>query len=265
MADDLDWVSDLTSGKADDPNDQFDDFGYSFGSDPATQIDGDIIPGDDTFAGAYDPVFWEDNEAFGDSETGSASDSVTIQLPDTSTIQVPDTETGAGTETEEQTSQTSAADPEPVIDDSYIVDDNDILKEQKRDTDLGEMGYDETRPLWEVYIDGYYGSSNKKLIHRSGIDDTTRLILNPTLELTINDPGSFSFTILPNHLYYNKIEPMYTDIFVYSEGVELFRGRVTNYTIDINRQKNVTCEGDLGYLSDAVFKLYNGEKKTKKV
>lgn len=258
MADDLDWVNDYLFGDDDDNSDgdDFDDWAGYYNSFPT---DGGSIPGDEYFGGT--PIT---EESFNNPDTGSTdSGSVTIELPETDT----GTDSGSGSSNEPAPtpSPISSADQEPVIDDSFIVDDNYILQEQKRDSNITELGYDENRPFWEVYIDGYYGSQTKKLIHRSGIDDTSRLILNPSLELTINDAGSFSFTILPNHLYYNDIEPMYTDIFVYSEGVELFRGRVTNYTVDINRQKSVTCEGDLGYLSDAIFKLYNGEKKTKKV
>lgn len=178
-------------------------------------------------------------------------------------IQKPTSDSGTSSDSSSSTEQVVS--DEPVIDDSFIVDDNAVLAEESRDSDISELGYDENRPLWEVYIDGDYNSKDKKLLYRTGIDDISRIILNPSLELAINEPGSFSFTILPPHALYEDILPMYTDIFVYTEGVEVFRGRVTNYAVDVFRQKSVSCEGDLGYLADALFKLYDGAKTKKKV
>ena len=121
-------------------------------------------------------------------------------------------------------------------------------------------GYDERRPLWEVWLNGQYEEG--ELLHTTAIDNTERGIISPSLDLALNEAGTFSFTILPNHPLYSSLVPMSTTVTIYSQGVELFRGRVKDFTTDIYRQRSVNCEGDLGYLGDVLFKIYGGKKKT---
>lgn len=127
----------------------------------------------------------------------------------------------------------------------YAYDESVAMVDYKRDLDVIP---DPTRPMWEIYMDGTYMTG--RLLHSTGIDDSSRYIINGKLTLQIGEPGSFSFTITPHHMLYDEITPYKTTLTVYQEGVELFRGRVTGYTTDIERQRQVECEGDLSYLTD---------------
>lgn len=131
---------------------------------------------------------------------------------------------------------------------NYAYDESLAIADYKRDADIIP---DPTQPMWEVYMDGT--RTTGRLLHMTGIDDSSRYILNGKLSLEVGEAGSFSFSITPHHTLYDVITPYKTTVTVYQEGVELFRGRVTGYTTDIQRQRNVTCEGDLSYLSDIVF------------
>lgn len=130
----------------------------------------------------------------------------------------------------------------------FAYDESIQMADYSRDSDLKA---DASRPMWEVYLDGT--NATGKLLHMTGIDDSTRYVLEANLSLSMGEAGSFSFTITPHHVLYDDITPYKTTVIVYQEGVELFRGRVTGYTTDINRQRQVECEGDLAYLSDVIF------------
>ena len=138
----------------------------------------------------------------------------------------------------------------------YGFDETAIGSDYKRDLDVIP---DTARPIWEVYMDGTYKTG--KLIHSTGMDDGSLHILDGKLSLEIGEPGSFSFSVTPHHIYYNNFTPYKTTVTVYQEGVELFRGRVTRYSTDINCQRQIECEGDLAYLKDVIFP--NSEINTK--
>ena len=138
----------------------------------------------------------------------------------------------------------------------YAYDESIAMADYKRDSDVIP---DPSQPTWEVYIDGT--RTTGKLLHMTGIDDSSRYVLSAQLSLQVGEAGSFSFTITPNHILYDEITPYKTTVNVYQEGVELFRGRVTGYSTDIERQRQVECEGDLAYLSDVIFP--NSEISTK--
>lgn len=137
--------------------------------------------------------------------------------------------------------------------------DDDYAYSEDMLTGLGELRDNNVapvvgEPLWEVYINGDRTGSDSgaRLLHTTAADNTAHIVLQPKLSLEFNEAGSFSFTILPTHELYDALVPYQTTLTVYSEGVELFRGRVKGYTTDIYRQRNVECEGDLAYLTDVL-------------
>ena len=130
----------------------------------------------------------------------------------------------------------------------YAYDESIAMSDYNRDLNVIP---DPTQPQWEVYIDGT--RTTGKLLHMTGIDDSSHFILDGRLSLEIGEAGSFSFNITPHHAYYDEITPYKTTVNVYQEGVELFRGRVTGFATDVNQQRQVECEGDLSYLGDVVF------------
>lgn len=71
------------------------------------------------------------------------------------------------------------------------------------------------------------------------------------LEVTLNEAGSFTFSIVPTHPLYDYIEPLYTFVKVEEDGTEIFYGRVLmEKTNRITGIKQVTCEGALAFLLD---------------
>lgn len=82
-------------------------------------------------------------------------------------------------------------------------------------------------------------------------------LVGPKVDLEVNKAGSFSFTIYPQHPYYNKPKRMKSIILVYQNGKVIFRGRVLNFDKGINNQKKVTCEGELSFFVDTTIRPYS--------
>lgn len=93
-------------------------------------------------------------------------------------------------------------------------------------------------------------------------DDPCKL-LAIDLELEMDTAGSLSFTIPPGHMANNRVNKLKSRITMEWDGVEIFRGRVTEESTDAYNQKEVYCEGDLSYLQDSVQRPedYSGTPK----
>ena len=95
-------------------------------------------------------------------------------------------------------------------------------------------------------------------------DDT--LIYDSTLEdykigkgtgtLETNKSGSFTFSVYPDHFYYDKFVRLKTVITVYKGVKILFRGRILNDVTDYWNNKVLTCEGELGFLQDSIIRPF---------
>ncbi len=73
----------------------------------------------------------------------------------------------------------------------------------------------------------------------------------------INKSSGFEFAIDPTHAHYGKLRKMNTTILVYEIYSNLkkdlvFEGRILSDTEDFNKNRVVTCEGELGYLLDSI-------------
>ena len=80
---------------------------------------------------------------------------------------------------------------------------------------------------------------------------------NPTLkEYAGNSPGYLKFKITPKHPYYDKILPLSSELFVYEDGMEVFRGRSMTTEEEFNRTHQITCESDLAYLCDSIIRPF---------
>ena len=95
-------------------------------------------------------------------------------------------------------------------------------------------------------------------------DDT--LIYDSTLEdyhvgtgvvtKEVNKSGSFTFSVYPDHFFYDSFVAMKTVITVYKSGRIVFRGRVLSDVTDYWNNKVLTCEGELGFLQDTVARPF---------
>ena len=95
---------------------------------------------------------------------------------------------------------------------------------------------------------GYYWTE-RNLLHDAA-DEDAPIVLDPELTLEANEVGSFSFTVPSVNPHYDKITLKTAVISVEEDGNELFMGRVTEWDKKFNLDMEVTCEGELSYLSD---------------
>jgi len=81
---------------------------------------------------------------------------------------------------------------------------------------------------------------------------------SPSLkEVAGNSPGYLKFGISPKHPHYGRIVPLCSELYVYENGVELFRGRSITSQEDFYRTDKITCESDLAYLCDSIMRPYD--------
>ena len=92
--------------------------------------------------------------------------------------------------------------------------------------------------MYTVYCDN-------SILYTPGVEELK--LGDPVLKLEVNKTGSFSFTIYPDHLYYDQIERMKSIVRVEKDGSMLFRGRVISEEIGLYGEKDVTCEGCLAF------------------
>ena len=97
--------------------------------------------------------------------------------------------------------------------------------------------------------------ADETLIYDSTLEDYK--IGKGSISLEINKSGSFSFSIYPDHFYYDNFVRLKTVITVYKSGRIVFRGRILNDVTDYWNNKNITCEGELGFLQDSIIRPFS--------
>lgn len=102
--------------------------------------------------------------------------------------------------------------------------------------------------MYEVYCDSF-------LLYSSTIENLK--IISPKVELEDNKTGSFTFTIYPDHPYYEMINKLTSIITVYQDDFLLFRGRVLNEELGFRNEKAIICEGELAFFIDSIQRPYS--------
>ena len=92
------------------------------------------------------------------------------------------------------------------------------------------------------------------LIYDSTVEDFK--IGKGSITLEVNKSGSFSFSLYPDHFYYDNFVKLKTVITVYKSGKIVFRGRILNDVTDYRNIKSITCEGELGFLQDSIIRPF---------
>lgn len=87
--------------------------------------------------------------------------------------------------------------------------------------------------------------------------DNKLKIVSPTLKLEVNKIGSLSFTIYPDHPYYDRLEKMKSIVSVHQGERTLFKGRVYSDNMGFHKVKKVEVEGVLGYFNDSRVRPYD--------
>lgn len=93
------------------------------------------------------------------------------------------------------------------------------------------------------------------LIYDSTIDDYK--IGKGSISLETNKSGYFTFSIYPDHFFYDNFIKLKTVITVYKAGKIVFRGRILNDVTDYWNNKVITCEGELGFLQDSIIRPFD--------
>ena len=102
--------------------------------------------------------------------------------------------------------------------------------------------------MYKIYADN-------TLIYDSTIEDYK--IIKGSITLETNKSGSFSFSLYPDHFFYDNFIKLKTVITVYKFNKIVFRGRILNDTTDYWNNKTITCEGELGFLQDSIIRPFS--------
>lgn len=102
--------------------------------------------------------------------------------------------------------------------------------------------------MYKIYADG-------TLIYDSTVEDYK--IGAGLVSLETNKSGTFTFSLYPEHFYYDKFVKLKTVVTVTKSEKIIFRGRVLDDTVDYWNRKVLTCEGELGFLQDSVIRPFN--------
>ena len=82
--------------------------------------------------------------------------------------------------------------------------------------------------------------------------DDDLVLTSPKCKVEVNTVGEASFTIYKDHPHYSRIRKLRSIIEILQDGDPIFRGRVTEDTLDFNNIKDVDVEGVLAFLNDSV-------------
>ena len=80
---------------------------------------------------------------------------------------------------------------------------------------------------------------------------------NPVVKQELNMVDELSFTIYPNHPYFNNISKLSSEIKVFRDDNLLFKGRVISSELGFRGEKKIVCEGTLAFLLDTVIRPFD--------
>lgn len=107
--------------------------------------------------------------------------------------------------------------------------------------------------MFTVYIEN---NGEKELLYDPRYVDDGYGIFSPSLELSIDTVGKFSFAVSVDHPLYSKFDILKTSIYVYMDDEVVFYGRVFNVELDFYNNKSVECEGMLNILKDVALRPF---------
>lgn len=80
---------------------------------------------------------------------------------------------------------------------------------------------------------------------------------NPVVKQELNMVDELSFTIYPNHPYFNNISKLSSEIKAYRDNDMIFKGRVISSELGFRGEKKIVCEGVLAFLLDSVIRPFD--------
>lgn len=99
--------------------------------------------------------------------------------------------------------------------------------------------------MYEIYVDDL-------LIHSDITPSEAHKVLEPKLTMEDSAAGSLEFTIPPGNVGYDSIQKLISDVIVYEDGEELWRGRCISEKLNFWKSKHYVIEGALAFLNDSI-------------
>lgn len=99
--------------------------------------------------------------------------------------------------------------------------------------------------MYDIYVDDL-------LIHSDITPLETHKVMEPRLIMEDSAAGSLEFTMPPGNVGYEAIHKLTSDIIVYENEEELWRGRCISEKKDMWKNKRYTIEGALAFLNDSI-------------
>lgn len=87
--------------------------------------------------------------------------------------------------------------------------------------------------------------------------DDELIVVNPKFSVGANIAGGGSFTIYDKHPYYSKLLKKKSIFEVSDEFGVIFRGRMTDDTLDFDNGKAVNLEGSMAFFNDSIVRPFN--------
>lgn len=111
--------------------------------------------------------------------------------------------------------------------------------------------------------DDYYTWNKRTLIYQTGTSDDSLLLLNPVLNLEVNEAGNFEADVPNSNVCWDELQLMLGTIEIEEDGEILWQGRITQINDDFDLNRHIYCEGELAYLNDCMFRInWDDVKKT---
>ncbi len=86
--------------------------------------------------------------------------------------------------------------------------------------------------------------------------DDDLVVISPKVKAEVNTVGEASFTIYSSHPYYDHLQKLKSVFEVADEYGVIFRGRMTNDSLDFDKGKAVDLEGAMAYFNDSIVRPY---------
>lgn len=91
--------------------------------------------------------------------------------------------------------------------------------------------------------------------------DEDLIVINPRCNLGANTVGEASFTLLSDHMYFDKLKRLKSIFEIKQNDHTIFRGRMTNDSKDFYNRLDVDLEGVLGFANDTIIEPFASEQE----
>lgn len=86
--------------------------------------------------------------------------------------------------------------------------------------------------------------------------DDALIVNSPKCKLEVNTVGSASFSIYSTHPFFDRLQKLRSVFEISQDGQIIFRGRMTDDTLDFDNVKAVDIEGVMAYFNDSIIRPF---------